>query len=118
MVRSSIVAIRQRGRRSRVGPTVIVTGADTIWVAVRCAVTSEATVTLGCRATIGNATGRRESDESDSTSSAFAPTRSRLRPAEPEAIVMCRPRRTSLALRSGIATAREIDASSESRPGS
>ena len=50
--------MRQRASRMRVGPATSVTGAETIWDAVRCAPVSEATVTVGASIRTGSADRR------------------------------------------------------------
>ena len=103
-----IVASRQRGIRSRVGPATTLIGAAITCVAARWAAASVATVTEGGSFRTGSATGARENDPRAETSTARVAARSSTRPVEPGAIVDVQAAPDELRL-----TMRRVDAARE-----
>src|SRR6266516_4690505 len=114
--RSSSSAIRQRGRRKRVGPSLSRTGAARARRACAAAGASAEAVSRGASTRTGNGIAApRSKPASVRTTVEAASARLRTRPSRPATITGRSPRRRSSASRCGWSTSRAILASSSSR---
>src|SRR4029453_14739957 len=99
--RSRILAMRQRGIRQRVGPSVSRAGPGVATRPFAAAGSRSVIVTSGCSIRTGSIAGARSSETSEATISRAAASRSSVRPVAPRTIWGRRPRRRIAASRCG-----------------